>query len=388
MKQNLIIVTLAGWLIMMGNSSKADLLRYADYLKDYSPGMNWQAGYDDPDKALGQPSTLHTPEIADNGNVEIGEQTVVSLGQLGSITLGFNKPVLNRPTSPQNPDGYDLLIWGNTFQGGSAITPEFEYGRFQEQGFVEVAQADAQGEPIEWYLILSRIFYDSVRGETVPRDFTPDELLPPTLGPSGEFLASGDLSISASLFDGFADSVPAQGAVLATIISGNDLADVVLDDPETFDIEGLGGASIDLGRAVLQTSPGIPAMNGQQFQFVDLDYIDLLRITDARNGDLHPGPLGPINTEVDGIIVLPCMNDCNDPFADADGDNDVDQEDYGLWQLCISGEGNGITNNRCCCFDRDHDGDIDTSDYNAFETCATTSGANIPADPNCDGSQP
>jgi len=199
----------------------------------------------------------------------------------------------------------------------------------------------------------------------------------------GQFLASGDLSISASLFDGFADSVPANGAVLATIISSNDLADVVLDDPASYAIEGLGGSGIDLSRAVLQTSPGIPAIAGDQFQFVQLDYIDLIRITDAKGNDMHPGPLGAITTEVDGVIVLPYMADCSDPFADTDDDGDVDQDDFAKWQICYTGDQNPINAAECNCFDRDNDNDVDGTDLDAFEACAGTSGPGIPADSAC-----
>ena len=52
---------------------------------------------------------------------------------------------------------------------------------------MEVARADTNGDPIEWFLVLPRIFYDSVqydaaRPGSVPRDFTPAELLGPVIG--------------------------------------------------------------------------------------------------------------------------------------------------------------------------------------------------------------
>jgi len=370
----------------------AEILRYADTMKNYTEGPGAQAGYTDPSVAVGQPRTGHTPSTPENNDAGSPfVPYVVSLGQVGSITLGFDRPVLNHADCTNNPYAYDLLVWGNTFQGGQAMTPECEFGRFQEQGFVEVAQADDNGDPVEWFLILPRIFYDSVQYDAnrpgpVPRDFTPAELLGPVIGTFGDFLASGDLSTSACRFDGFADAVPMQGAVLATIVSSNNLADVVLDDPATYTIEGLGGGSIDLSRAVRQSSPGIPELDGGQFQLVELAYIDLIRITDAKSDDVHPSGSGPITTEVDGVIVLPNLG-CPDPFADADGDSDVDQVDFGLWQQCFTGDGGAITESRCECFDRDRDGDVDSNDdFDAFQVCASTSGPTIAADPNCDGS--
>ena len=365
----------------------ADLLRYADRLIDYTQGPGAQPGYTWPPAALGAPSTGHTPATVLNDDLDTGEPLVVSLGQGGSITLGFNTPVRNQGPSEANPWGYDLLIWGNTFQGGAAVTPEGRFGRFHEHGFVEVAQGDENGQPIEWFLILPRIFFDPLRNDPVPRDFTPAELLPPVFDIFGDFIESGDLSVSECLFDGFADVVPAQGAVLQAVLESGDLADVILDDPTTFAIEGLGGSGIDLSRAVRQSTPGVPLVIDGAFQFVFPERIDLIRITDAHTSDVHPGAQGPITTEVDGVIVLPDLRGCNVPFADADGDGDVDMDDFGTFQRCISGDGQPA-DLACTCFDRDGDGDVDsvepggTSDFEAFRRCV--SGPAVPANPECE----
>lgn len=102
-------------------------------------------------------------------------------------------------------------------------------------------------------------------------------------------------------------------------------------------------------------------------------------------------------TDDDGDTLVDCDDPdcasapecaCNDPFADADGDGDVDQEDYGVWQLCFTGALGGVPTDPsyCHCFDRESpdDGDIDQTDYNAFQDCADTSGPEIPVDPACD----
>lgn len=78
---------------------------------------------------------------------------------------------------------------------------------------------------------------------------------------------------------------------------------------------------------------------------------------------------------------------CNDPFADVDGDGDVDQSDFGLFQVCLTGDGGGVLAG-CDCFDRPEEGspfgdnDVDGDDLLAFEACAI--GPGIPADPECD----
>ncbi|MGQ9650170.1 MAG: IPT/TIG domain-containing protein [Phycisphaerae bacterium] len=81
---------------------------------------------------------------------------------------------------------------------------------------------------------------------------------------------------------------------------------------------------------------------------------------------------------------------CNDPFADVDGDGDVDQTDFAVFQLCYTGSGQGpvpTTPHYCKCLDVDGaggqpDDDIDQGDFNKFEACA--SGPGILASTACD----
>ncbi len=74
---------------------------------------------------------------------------------------------------------------------------------------------------------------------------------------------------------------------------------------------------------------------------------------------------------------------CPSPFADTDGDLDVDQTDFALLQRCFSPSGDGFPETRCICFDRpevgfpEGDGDVDMDDVAAFEACA--SGPGIPS---------
>ena len=75
----------------------------------------------------------------------------------------------------------------------------------------------------------------------------------------------------------------------------------------------------------------------------------------------------------------------------ADGDGDVDQDDFAVLQLCITGDGGAIPAKPeyCTCFDRPEggppplpDGDIDQTDIAGFEACA--SGPDVPAHQACD----
>ena len=75
---------------------------------------------------------------------------------------------------------------------------------------------------------------------------------------------------------------------------------------------------------------------------------------------------------------------CSDPFADADVDGDVDQEDFAVFQLCYTGAGGPIPTDPtyCVCLNTNGDSAIDAADLTAFEACS--SGPEIPANPACD----
>ncbi|GMV96067.1 MAG: hypothetical protein AMXMBFR83_04360 [Phycisphaerae bacterium] len=75
---------------------------------------------------------------------------------------------------------------------------------------------------------------------------------------------------------------------------------------------------------------------------------------------------------------------CNRPFADSDGDEDVDQSDFAAFQLCFTGLELGvpvIPGVLCDCFERTGDGRINEDDLARFTLCV--SGPAIPADKTC-----
>ncbi len=78
---------------------------------------------------------------------------------------------------------------------------------------------------------------------------------------------------------------------------------------------------------------------------------------------------------------------CSDPFADVDGDGDVDQVDFAQYQRCYTGPGGAISVG-CTCLDRPQpgfpngDGDVDVDDLGPFIFCA--SGPDVSADAGCD----
>jgi hypothetical protein len=95
-----------------------------------------------------------------------------------------------------------------------------------------------------------------------------------------------------------------------------------------------------------------------------------------------PGPdaENPVesSTHADGLTFVGV---CYDPFADANGDGDVDQDDFAVVQDCYSGTDDFAPG--CECFNRNADTVINQLDITAFEDCA--SGPGVPADVCCDG---
>jgi len=67
--------------------------------------------------------------------------------------------------------------------------------------------------------------------------------------------------------------------------------------------------------------------------------------------------------------------------GDFDSDGDVDIEDFGYFQACMTGRGPGLLGEGCEGANFDGDSDIDENDFSLF--CDCISGANIPANPNC-----
>jgi hypothetical protein len=80
-------------------------------------------------------------------------------------------------------------------------------------------------------------------------------------------------------------------------------------------------------------------------------------------------------------IEVTVIVDLSPPDYDCDGD--IDQSDFGIFQTCITGEGQGPTSPGLCAnhADYDGDGDVDEHDIAQFEECA--SGPDIPFDPDC-----
>jgi len=89
--------------------------------------------------------------------------------------------------------------------------------------------------------------------------------------------------------------------------------------------------------------------------------------------DACPGTFPGARVDAHGCPdLIPC---------DSDGDEDVDQVDFGRFQVCLTGT-NVPQPQPACAFARlDQDADVDAADFMLFQGCY--SGPGVPADPSC-----
>jgi len=121
-KVRLSLLAAAGLLVAFTSPAQ-----FADTVVSYNPGTGFQAGFNTPASALGEPSRA-TPGLyggpVDPFNPAYLSGQLVSIGAGGSLTVQFNSPILNRPG---NPFGIDFNIFGNA---GFVITNEFDPDTF------------------------------------------------------------------------------------------------------------------------------------------------------------------------------------------------------------------------------------------------------------------
>lgn len=120
LKIRLLVLATAGFVL---NTHAASF--FANDVVSYDPGVGFVARYVSPEVALGEPSQVNPfTEATDPFNPPYGTNQIVSVGAGGSITVGFQTPVLNHPN---NLHGLDFTIFGGA---GFIITNEFDFSTF------------------------------------------------------------------------------------------------------------------------------------------------------------------------------------------------------------------------------------------------------------------
>jgi hypothetical protein len=281
---------------------------FADYVIQYTPGPGqWvnNPQFNNPAKALGRPYGISV-SVPDNSSV-------VTLGDGGSITLGFNKPVWD---DPRNPHGLDFIVFGNACW----ISGDPSY-RWQEPAFVEISMdANENGLPDdEWFLILPNKLPSQLVGapaqnadtgssRTILRhyaEYTPTLPLPPEKTPEEFYTVP--------------DRPSYEGDPLSLLID-----------------EGSGGGdAFDIAAAVKQVSPGVPVV---PYVYANIPYFNFIRITDAIVGD-YQGILGEISAEIDAVAdVSPLPSNETIGHAKTRSDGEVVSLSHKITTAVFTGE--------------------------------------------------
>ncbi|CUU38549.1 hypothetical protein DCOP10_125189 [Armatimonadetes bacterium DC] len=235
-------------------------------------GVNGAAGFNtDPTRVLGFPPPSATQTVPDNTKV-------FSFGWGGYVEVGFARPIHNLPpgVDPHNPDGYDLIVFGNAFYAGGNPCQVWAEPGYVEVG-VDVSGSGAPDAQTRWYLLLPPN-PDPRDAQGIPRFPLADNWF-------------GNLSVCARPIVGYADVTPITN-------QGNPL---VPDDPWQPDIQGIsaGGDAFQLEWAV----------DWQTGQPVNLERAHFVRIVHAGNASL--GIFGRSSTEVSAIALVRRYGDTN-----------------------------------------------------------------------------
>src|SRR4029077_6165983 len=103
-------------LCLLSVSRSAFAASFASQVVSYAPGSNAQAGYLDPNTALGSPGRTTGSGPFDGDvtpfNAPYAATDIVSIGAGGSLVVRFDHEVSD---DAGNPYGIDLLVFGNSF---------------------------------------------------------------------------------------------------------------------------------------------------------------------------------------------------------------------------------------------------------------------------------
>ena len=103
----------------------------------YTQGSGANASYNNPNSALGAPTTFIGYQNADPFNAPYSSSHLVGLGTGGSLTLQFNQPILN---SPSNPFGLDFIVFGHA--GFNITNGDYSGGGITDGSFYTVGTAN------------------------------------------------------------------------------------------------------------------------------------------------------------------------------------------------------------------------------------------------------
>ena len=175
---------------------------------------------------------------------------------------------------------------------------------------------------------------------------------------------------------------PPEISVSPTSITHEVIRRQSLDD-ESFTVMNTGGQTLDYTISDDADWLNISPTSGSSIGEADAITIHYINVPDLQIGsytasitiDASGATNSPLTLPVT-LYIVPTPGP-----ADMDRDLDVDQEDFGLFQACLTGPGAIQSNPDCARARLDVDTDVDGNDFSLFQICFT--GPNIEGDPNC-----
>lgn len=120
---------------------------------------------------------------------------------------------------------------------------------------------------------------------------------------------------------------------------------------------------------------------GQEGLIWSVQFLDRQYAEGAYCGDISCGQANKLSPAAQLALTQPIC-DCGPLGMDIDEDGDVDQSDFGIFQVCYDPLAPTLpTPSPCQCFDLDDDGVVGLNDFGLFQRCL--SGPGLPADPTC-----
>lgn len=124
---------------------------YADRVVGYTSGSLTSAGYDASSVALGSPERFTGegvfPSAVTPFNPAFLASEIVAIGAGGTLTLGFDEPIVD---DAQNPFGIDLILFGNSFFADRSYPSGIATGTF---GPFASATLSVSANGIDWFTL-------------------------------------------------------------------------------------------------------------------------------------------------------------------------------------------------------------------------------------------
>lgn len=186
--------SLAVFAAFASGSSFASASPFATSWSDYVQGNTGSSTYLDPAAALGSATRFtgvqsNYPGAVSPFNPPFDPGEIVSIGKGGSLTLGFDHDVWNRPS---NPFGFDFIVFGNMFyldQGNAIADSKFgarnatiEVSKNGTDWFLVPGANPTSGYPTLGYQDLDSPY--STNQGTILTDFT--KAVDPSFNPIGK----------------------------------------------------------------------------------------------------------------------------------------------------------------------------------------------------------